>query len=780
MTIKKKTLVSIFISIIVMLTLVITATGSSRSIFASSTSKEIKIHYNDEYKKPKIYYWNSLPKNLTVDWPGEDMISEENGWFTYTFSNVTKINFLFNDGNGNQTEDFSKESGEYWYKDGKWYTEDPNKEDPEDPQDPDTGGNNGQVGGYEYKKGKALGGDFRDDTIYFLLTTRFYDGYLDNNIHADDDSVAGNPDSDPSWRGDFQGIIDKLDYLKALGFSAIWINPVVENGSSYDYHGYHAINFRKVDPRLESKGATFADLIDACHKKGIKIIQDIVLNHTSNKGEENLYPILTKEYVLDKGVTGNSQKYIVKDPNGLLPSNYDSLDEWNRDGSVVTKKSSRFKALMDPDTIYRKKVDIGWESPNVTTGQFADDCVELNTENPIVYKYLTESYNNYINMGVDAFRIDTTKHVSRLTFNKVFIPEFKKAAAANGDNDFYMFGEVASRVNDIWNHNRAPVSPPYYTWNEPKDYPWNYDSTDGKDNVATTLKEWEENAEPSNQPTSDNGFLNGNDYHKPDYSKSSGLNVIDYAMHFNFLTANKAFETAKQEDKYMNDPTWNVTYVDSHDYGPADNGKDNNNPDQYRYDGTEEDWAENWNLMFTFRGIPCVYYGSEIRFQHGKKIDFGASNKLSESGRAYFGDNLEGTVTATDVGKYTASGAIATTLNSPLSKHLMSLNKIRRAIPALRKGQYSTEGCNGSIAYKRRYTDDDVDSFVLVSISGKATFSGIPNGTYTDVVTGKSINVTNGTLTTDEISKPNMRVYVLNTNKTKAPGKLSGDSPYLK
>ena len=773
---KKKTVATVFVSIVVMLTLIITAAGSSRSIFASSTSNGIIIHYKDEYENPKIYYWNSLPKNLEVDWPGKKMKSEDNGWFTYSFDDVTKINFLFNDGNGNQTEDFSKDkAGEYWYKDGKWYTENPEEEKPDDPEDP-------SKPDYEYKEGKALGGDFRDDTIYFVITTRFFDGYKENNIHADDDEYAGNTDDDPAWRGDFKGLIEKLDYLKALGFSAIWVTPVVENGSSYDYHGYHAINFRRVDPRYESEGATYADLIDACHKKGIKVIQDIVLNHTGNKGEENLYPLIKKEYVLDKGVTGNSQKYIVNDPNHLLPDNYDSLNEWERDGNVPSKKNSRFTAMMNPDTIYRKNVDIGWESANVTTGQFADDCVELNTENPTVYNYLTETYNNYIGMGVDAFRIDTTKHISRLTFNKVFIPEFKKAAAANGNDDFYMFGEVASRVNDIWNHNRAPVSPPYYTWNEPKEYPWNYDSTDGKDNVATTLQEWNDNAEPSNQPTSDNGFLDGNDYHTPDYSKSSGLNVIDYAMHFNFINANKAFETAKQEDQYMNDPTWNVTYVDSHDYGPADNGKDNNNPDQYRYDGSEEDWAENWDLMFTFRGIPCVYYGSEIRFQHGKKIDFGSSNKLSESGRAYYGDNIEGDVTTTDVGEYTASGAVATTLEQPLSKHLMSLNKIRRAIPALRRGQYSVENCNsnGGIAFKRRYTDNSTDSFALVAISGSATFTGIPNGTYTDAITGNKAVVSDGTLTTDAISKPNMRIYVLDTSKTKAPGKLSGYSPYLK
>ena len=91
--------------------------------------------------------------------------------------------------------------------------------------------------------------DFRDETIYFVMTTRFYDGDSSNNVHCWDDNKAGNPDSDPAWRGDFKGLIEKLDYIKALGFTAIWLTPVVENASGYDYHGYHAINFSNVDPR---------------------------------------------------------------------------------------------------------------------------------------------------------------------------------------------------------------------------------------------------------------------------------------------------------------------------------------------------------------------------------------------------------------------------------------------------------------------------------------------------------------------------------------------------
>src|SRR5574344_215824 len=128
--------------------------------------------------------------------------------------------------------------------------------------------------------------DFRDEAIYFVITTRFYDGDASNNTQCWDNQKANT--GDPAWRGDFQGLIEKLDYIKALGFSAIWITPVVENASGYDYHGYHAFDFSKVDPRYESSDTTYQDLIEAAHAKGMKIVQDVVWNHTGNFGESNL------------------------------------------------------------------------------------------------------------------------------------------------------------------------------------------------------------------------------------------------------------------------------------------------------------------------------------------------------------------------------------------------------------------------------------------------------------------------------------------------------------
>ena len=187
--------------------------------------------------------------------------------------------------------------------------------------------------------------------------------------------------------------------------------------------------------------------------------------------------------------------------------------------------------------------------------------------------------------------------------------------------------------------------------------------------------------------------------------------------------------------------------------------------------------------MFTFRGIPAIYYGSEIEFMKGAPIDVGPNAPLSTTGRAYFGDNIEGSVNVTDFAQYTsATGAMAETLNHPLSKHIQRLNLIRSQIPALRKGQYSTENVSGDMAFKRRYTntEEGIDSFVCVSITNGATFNNIPNGKYVDAITGDVKNVTNGTLSIPSVGKGNMRVYVLDLPGNSAPGKIGEDGTYLK
>ncbi len=637
-------------------------------------------------------------------------------------------------------------------------------------------------------------GDFREETIYFLMTARFYDGDPANNRPTRAYVTSGNAaNNDPAWRGDFKGLTEKLDYIKALGFSAVWLTPVVLNRSDYDFHGYHAWDFNKVDARLESPGYDYQKLINEAHKRGMKIIQDIVLNHTSRYGAKDLY---TVKYWGDSndpewGDGTAIDYYDVYNPdfeyNGLdyepiSGKNWYNGDLWTKDkpnlawtdlpywGQATQYRSPEGYKIyqyqwpnleMFPNDKFHPDFLKNWEDYTCQIGSIHEDCIDLNTENAGVQQFLIDAYNRYIDMGVDGFRIDTVKHISRLMFNRRFVPAFKE----RGGENFFMFGEVCTRVNEVWNHNVAPLSTPFYTWAERGNF--------SADDEAAALEayNYENNLGTGNQPTSGNHYLSGNNYHAPDYSKSSGLAVIDFPMHWNWDNAGQAYNM-RGNDQYYNDATWNVVYVDSHDYGP--------NTDN-RYTGDQDTCAENYSLMFTFRGIPCIYYGSEIQFKKGAKADAGPNAPLEETGRAYYGSHIEGSVNVTDFGVWNnATGEMANTLNHPLSQHLARLNQIRRAIPALQKGQYSNEDINGWMAYKKRFTKDGVDSFALVTVSGGATFNNIPNGTYKDAVTGDVKVVNNNTLVADCNGKGNLRVYVLDLPGNPAPGKIGNDTMYLK
>lgn len=637
-------------------------------------------------------------------------------------------------------------------------------------------------------------GDFRDETIYFLMTTRFYDGDKSNNEYCWDEGgeFLAFGEGDCGWRGDFKGLAEKLDYIKALGFSAIWITPVVENASGIDYHGYHAYDFSKVDPRYESTNFTYADLIDACHAKGIKVIQDIVLNHSGNFGERNLFHMFDKETVpyINKDIPtpagGKRSPFmkLAKDGNAYnkLMAGLTMAGSSDYDTAIGSKQyGARINAMkedsIDTDFIYHHTKTIDWNSENCQLGQMAGDCVDLNTENPVVFNYLKECYVNYINMGVDAFRIDTVKHISRLTFNKEFIPAFMEA----GGENFYIFGETCARYRGRWNEGVPALSPSFYTWKENQEFAWNSKGSteESKTNSASATAHFTKYKSDFSHPAwadgTANHLLKGNDYHAPDYSMRSHLDQIDFPMHWAFANANDAFSTAvNTNDQDFNDATWNVVYVDSHDYAP------DNAPENQRYAKTEE-WPRNLNLMFTFRGIPCIYYGSEIEFMAGAPIDpANTKTSLDKSGRAYFGDYLEGSIVADDFGVYTASGTVEETLNHNLAQHIIRLNQIRRAIPALRKGQYSTEDCgDGAISFKRRYKDDEVDSFVLVAIGGQAKFNNVPEGDYIEVITGQTVSCS-GSLTSEKIGRDNMRIYVLKTPSCEIDGKIGKDGAYLK
>lgn len=261
-----------------------TAELSTKRLPLALSSKEkqgMTVHFQWESREgecPHLYYTNvNGTQNTNMTSPGVPMKEEGNGWYVYTIPDADSAEIQISvKERGYQTTLQEKSGDDWWFAEGGWYKENPygtvdtqtqkieQEDEQEMVQDAAMVAEDSKVTVHCYSAegepslyywnalpkdlevdwpGKSMDivtkdNDFREESIYFVMTTRFYDGDSSNNVHCEHDADVGNGDDDPAWRGDFKGLIEKLDYIKALGFSAVWITPVVENASGYDYHGY--------------------------------------------------------------------------------------------------------------------------------------------------------------------------------------------------------------------------------------------------------------------------------------------------------------------------------------------------------------------------------------------------------------------------------------------------------------------------------------------------------------------------------------------------------------
>jgi glycosidase len=244
--------------------------------------------------------------------------------------------------------------------------------------------------------------DWRDITIYQIITDRWDDGDPSNNTL----NTTYNPSAgDKTHGGDFKGIQRRLTYLEALGINAIWISPIPLNAYG-EYHGYAARNFTQVDPHW----GTLADLqamVAACHARGIGVILDVVCNHGGNLFNDNPYLAPPASYTLS-----------YRDPSRTHAAPFSSTAYWHSQGSIGN-----------------------WTDPEQILGElFGLD--DLKTEDPYVRTQLTNIWSNWITAtDVDGFRIDTVKHVE-MGFWQTWAPAVRANAASFGKANFFMFGEV--------------------------------------------------------------------------------------------------------------------------------------------------------------------------------------------------------------------------------------------------------------------------------------------------------------------------------------------------
>ncbi len=274
--------------------------------------------------------------------------------------------------------------------------------------------------------------DWRDQVIYFAVTDRFDDGDPGNN---DQGASEYRPGSDAHYQGgDLAGLTRRLDYIRGLGATALWLTPPVANQwwdplAQYGgYHGYWAEHFAEVDRHLGSLD-DYRRLSHALHSVGMVLVQDIVVNHTGN-------------------FFGYPGGWSARDPAAHWQANTGALP--------AARPSQPPFDLNDPrDPAQRRAAIYHWTPAIRDHGRRHEELNfqlsgldDLNTENPEVRRALRASYGHWIReVGVDAFRIDTAFYVPPAFFDDFLhardpqAPGIAEVARQTGRRDFLSFGE---------------------------------------------------------------------------------------------------------------------------------------------------------------------------------------------------------------------------------------------------------------------------------------------------------------------------------------------------
>jgi len=450
---------------------------------------------------------------------------------------------------------------------------------------------------------------FASEAVYFIVTDRFVDGDPGNNYPEQGGTelrtfdrpirLADSPPANIGYLGgDFRGVLDNADYIADMGFTAVWLTPIVDNpdeaftggalpgeGGSNDrgktgYHGYWGVNFFELDEHLPSPGLSYADLTSGLQNgNGIKTVLDIVCNHGS--------PSFS--------MTHDQPKYgEIYDANGVLLADHGNL----------------YPSELDADNplhaFYRHERDLA-------------ELSDMDYDNPDVLEYFVAAYSQWIDQGAAAIRVDTIKHMPH-TFWKAFADRIRETRP-----DFFMFAEA-----------------------------WSYD--------AALIAEFT-------------------------YPENGGISVLDFPQQ---QAMSAVF--GKQDEAYST--LLDYLYLDSGVYqNPYELMTFYDNHDMRRIDADDDGFIDANNWLFTSRGIPVVYYGSEIAFRAG--TDQHAGN------RDYFGqDNIEAAK------------------SHPIRSALAEIATIRKQSVALQRGlQLNLAFTENTAAFLRVYQKDDIRESALVLLN---------------------------------------------------------------
>ncbi len=466
-------------------------------------------------------------------------------------------------------------------------------------------------------------------SIYQIVTDRFFDGDTSNNNADGNYSATG---SGNVHGGDFKGVEQKLDYIKALGATAIWISPVVLNGHG-QFHGYAARDFYKVDPHWGSM-ADLQHFVATAHARGLLVIDDIICNH----GDDLIYSTDTGYANFLAPPAGYTLKYRSSSLTYAPP-----FDIYN---STYTTANNALTNLFHnnggiPDYNTAQHFQLG-ELSGLDDFRTESDYVRSNMA--AIYQYWIQQ------VGFDGFRIDTFKHIEN-GFWQSWCPAVHTFAATNSAKpNFFMFGEV-------------------------------YDSSESLCGSYTGTE-------------SGGAFMLDS--------------VLDYPLYF---LVGSVFGSASGATSQIDTHYANVaTYYDTNAQARLVTFLDNHDQPRFLNSSTTNRLAVALAFLYTSRGIPCLYYGTEQAFN-------GATDPNDRE------DMFAGQFK--DAG---LAGVDSFNETHPLFQLVAKLNNFRRLYPALSLGvhvsQYNNSSGPGLFAYSRRFGTQEV-FVVFNTASSTQTLPGV-------------------------------------------------------
>jgi glycosidase len=576
-------------------------------------------------------------------------------------------------------------------------------------------------------------GDLADDSIYFVMTDRFNNGKPENDQAYVGGGLLGNgydPTSPLYWHGgDFVGLTEKLPYIKGLGFTSIWITPpVVQNwvqAGSGGYHGYWGTDFTSVDPHLGTE-AEFKAMVTKAHELGLKVIVDIVINHTGDviKSAIGMYTYadsVEMPYKDSKGKSFDFTKFIGKSTFPKL----DAKKSFPRPPFVSSYyKNIKKPAWLNDVTNYHNRGDSTFSGESNLYGDFVG-LDDLFTEKPEVVQGMIELWSSWITkFDIDGYRIDTAKHVNP-EFWVAFLPKILSAAKQAGKPEFPIFGEIYD-------------PDPYYL----------------------------------------SSFITDQKY----------PSVLDFGFQSKALgyvraqgQAYKLVDLFNTDDVYTTATTsayGQPTFLGNHDMGRVGRAL---------YSATYQDDELTFaraklanEVLFFSRGAPILYYGDEKGLV--------GTNGDSEARQDLFPTQVEAWQTDYRIGMPPIGTKSSFDVTNPLELQITAISNLIKENPALRSGTQQLRATSeGAVAMSRYangqeyvvvYNSDEKPVSIEIPVSTTSQWSQIYGPKVEPKVTGKRITLTIPAISTI-ILKADSK-FVANTKPSVNLGKISIDyaTPY--